>query len=106
MAVDFKKLTNDLQAARDAALKVKAKDQGSFSADRVCLSLPRTRESKVLALLKSVGLSAYKSTAWAGCYMIGPPGPGVASLAMKKCEKMAESLKASGWDAGVFYKMD
>lgn len=65
--IDYQKLENDLRDIKsitDEAIK-NIPDNGTYTKDCVLLRLPRAKESVIMSILQSVGLTGYKDT-WFG----------------------------------------
>lgn len=103
------KLMIDLKEAKELALKSvqDIMDGGTCNFDSVFVELARKREIDVMNIIKSAGLSGYK-TRYCGCngYLIMPPNVGQASRRTKAMESMLEYLKSRGYNAYGYYQMD
>ncbi len=108
MAFDYKKLTQDLIEAKEAALKsVIGDDGGSANLDCIALSLPRLREEKVIQSVKEAGLYTRGKTDWIGKrYFIHAPHGSQGNDNTSQIEAMYECLKEKGYDVLIFYQMD
>lgn len=109
MKFDAKKLTADLIAANKAASEaVKGMpDGGSANLDRVFLSVPRARETKVLEAISSAGLFCTGKSQWIGAgYFITPSAAGQGDTRCIAVEVMTKHLQEAGWNALAFQKMD
>jgi len=109
MSFDGTKLTSDLIAAnRAASVAVEGMpDGGSANQDRVFLTVPRARETKVLEAISNAGLHCSGKQQWIGAgYFIVPTGAGQGDTRYKAVQVMAQQLRDAGWNALAFQKMD
>lgn len=86
-------------------------DNGTYNFDTPCIRLPegtdisefRTRESRVY---NGFTLERISSDMWRGYYWINGICDGMQMRRTRQAEAVAESLKAQGYDALVYYQMD
>lgn len=106
----IEKLGADLRAAKPIVAKSvrRVKDGGSFSSDTVWIDIGRkphpTRFKRLEASIEAAGFDFYWSDSQKGL-LVSPDVAGQCSRRLAACETLAETLKAAGWDAGVFYRM-
>ena len=111
MKLDQPKLIQDLQAAKEAALKTARDnpgDGGTCNMDRAILFLPKgVRVAQVAGAVTRAGLSGHGST-WLGArvYFIHAPIGGQGDLNTRQAEAISWTLKTAGWGAAVYYQMD
>ena len=107
MAIDYKKLTDDLIKAKIAAEEAaKGDDGGTANLDTMTIELPRAREKKVLEAIQQAGLYGYKGQ-WLGTrYFISPPTCGQGNSRARAVQAMAKVMKQAGYDVLVYYHMD
>lgn len=108
MAFDYKKLTEDLKEAKEAALNVVTRDDGgSANLDCLALSLPRLKEEKVVKAIKEAGLYTRGKSNWIGMrYFIHAPHGSQGNDNTRQIEAMRKCLSEKGYDVLIFYKMD
>lgn len=106
--IDYKKLTQDLIIAKNAAINsIKNDDGGSANLDCLSITLPRYREEKVVEAVLGSGLYTSGRTNWYGpCYMINAPIGRQGNDNTRQVEAMYEKLKVMGYDVLVFSKAD
>lgn len=108
MAVDYKKLTEDLIRAREAAKEAaKGEDGGTANLDTMTISLPRANEKKVIEAVQAAGLFTMGRREWIGPrYFIGPPACGQGNSRVRATRAMAKVMRAAGWDVLMYEQMD
>lgn len=108
MAIDYKKLTDDLIKAKIAAEEAaKGEDGGTANFDRMTIKLPRASENKVVEAVRKAGLSCNKID-WLGPrYFIYPPKCGQGNSRYRAVQAMAKVMREAGYDVLVVYcRMD
>lgn len=108
MATDYKKLTEDLIKAKEAAIEAaKGNDGGTANLDTMTLKLPGARESKVIEAVEAAGLYTSGRSEWLGIrYFIPPPTGGQGNARNRAVEAMAKVMKEAGWNELTYYQMD
>lgn len=106
--MNYKKLTEDLIKAREAAEKaVKGEDGGSANMDCMTISLKGAREEKVIQAVEAAGLYTRGRTQWIGVrYFISVP---VAAQENDRCRQvgaMCKVMREQGYDVLEFEKAD
>lgn len=108
MAIDYKKLTEDLIRARKAAEEAaKGEDGGTANFDTMTIKLPRASENKVVEAVRKAGLRCSK-ICWLGevRYFIYPPSCGQGNSRNRAVEAMTQVMRDAGWDVLIYYQMD
>ena len=105
--IDYKKLTDDLIKAREAAEKeITGEDGGSANRDCITLRLKGYREDKTLDAIRKAGLRGFK-TEWIGTrYFINPPGVGMGNDRVRQAEAMYKVMQDLGYEPLMFEQMD
>jgi len=105
--MDYKKLTQDLIKAKQAAIEAaKGDDGGSANLDTVTIELIRAREEKVEKAANEAGLHASKIK-WIGVrYFIYPPACGQGNARVRATEAMQKALKEAGYETLMYSQMD
>lgn len=108
MAIDYKKLTDDLIKARIAAEEAaKGEDGGTANLDTMTIALPKAKENKVIEAVKKAGLYTSGKTNWIGPrYFISPPKCGQGNSRNRAVEAMTKVMREAGWDVLIYYQMD
>lgn len=103
-------LTAALIKAKEAGTKyTDIDDGGTCNFDSPKIYLPRWRQKDVEKACENAGLRCFVYTLWGSkAYVIcgGPLSSGQGDRRSKIAEVMYESLKADGYDAGMYYQMD
>lgn len=105
----YAKLADDLRTA--AALGIEAAkhsdDGGTCNFDAPTLRLPRWNQAKVKQAAKVAGLGCFVWNLWGSKrYVFSIPIGAQANARTVAAETMSKSLKAAGYDAGMYYQMD
>lgn len=106
------KLRADLSRAAEAARKAieNMPDGGTCCLDRVFIPtgknapIKRRTAAFTQAVFDAGGCTA--NTHWWTGYFVMPDSCGQGATRTVACEHMANSLRAAGWDACVYYQMD
>ncbi|SCG82682.1 hypothetical protein DW1_1109 [Proteiniborus sp. DW1] len=108
MAIDYKKLTEDLIMAKQAAEEAaKGEDGGTANLDTMTIKLPRANENKVIEAVKKAGLYTRGKSEWIGPrFFISPPKCGQGNSRNRAVEAMAKVMREAGWGILVYYQMD
>lgn len=108
MATDYKKLTEDLIKAKQAAEEAaKGEDGGTANLDTMTIELPRARETKVIEAVKQAGLYTSGRVEWFGTkYFIRPPRCGQGNSRNRAVEAMAKVMREAGYRVLTYYQMD
>ncbi|ADZ84477.1 hypothetical protein [Cellulosilyticum lentocellum] len=106
--IDYKKLTDDLVKAREAAEKaVTGEDGGTANLDSLTLKLKGYREVKVIEAVKAAGLYTRGKREWIGTrYFIGPPVGAQGNDRVRQVEAMYKVMEDLGYDVLMFCQMD
>ncbi|MGF9644054.1 hypothetical protein AAIH69_13690 [Paenibacillus sp. MABNS29] len=106
--MDYKKLTEDLQAAHNAALVAadRIADNGTANMDKVFLKLPRARETKVLEAIKEAGLYCRGKRRWIGDGYMLSVSKGQANQRDKAVTVFVDVMVNRGYDAIAYRQMD
>ncbi len=108
MAVDYKKLTEDLIKARIAAEEAaKGKDGGTANLDTMTIKIPGAREKKVIEAVKAAGLYTRGKSEWLGVrYFINPPTCGQGNSRYRAVQAMSKVMEEAGYNTLIYYQMD
>ena len=104
----YKRLADDLKAAVKAAeFAAGGDDGGTCNFDSLMLYLPRWNGKMVKQAAEDAGISVFSST-YCGrkCWLFGVPAGGQAARRTRQAKSMAQTMKAAGYTAGVYYQMD
>jgi len=106
--MDYKKLTEDLIKAKQAAIEAaEGDDGGSANLDAMTLRVPYTRESKVVEAIKEAGLFCRGRSEWIGpYYFIQPPKCGQGDSRYRAVTAMAKAMEQAGYSVLVYHQMD
>ncbi|MDH2330463.1 MULTISPECIES: hypothetical protein [Paenibacillus] len=106
--MDYKKLTDDLRAAHNAALVAtdRIEDNGTANMDKVFLTLPRARETKVLEAIKEAGLYCRGKRRWIGEGYMLSVSKGQANQRDKAVTVFVDVMVNRGYDAIAYRQMD
>lgn len=105
---DFKKLTNDLLEAKEAAkASMTGEDGGSANRDCMTIALPRLNEEKVINAIKESGLWTRGKRDWIGKrYFISVPFGGQGNDRCRQVKAMCDHMKSKGYDVLMFCQID
>lgn len=108
VAMDYKKLTEDLIKARLAAEEAaKGEDGGSANRDTMTIKLPRANEKKVMEAVKDAGLYTRGRQNWIGPrFFISPPACGQGNSRVRATEAMEKVMKEAGYDVLMYCQID
>ena len=101
-------LTAMLKIAAEAARLVDLDDDGgTCNFDSMTIHLLRWNEDGVKAAAKAAGLSAWRWQGYGGVqYVIGVPVGRQGNARTRQAEAMRNSMRAHGYDTGMYYQMD
>ena len=105
---DFKKLTNDLIEAKEAArLAMTGDDGGTANLDCMTLALPRLNKEKVVGAVKEAGLYTRGKRDWIGKrYFLNVPYGCQGNDRCRQVKAMCEVMKNKGYNVLMFCKMN
>ncbi len=105
--MDYKKLTDDLIKAKEAAIEAaKGKDGGTANLDTVTIELPRAREDKVHQAADAAGLNVFKLNWFGPRYFVYPPACGMGDSRVRATEAMRDVLRDAGYRTMMYQKSD
>lgn len=94
-------------AASGTAAAMASDDGGTCNMDAVCLSLPGWQRKKIEQAAKAAGVGCFEWNLWGCKRFVFPIRVGAQGNARTAAAEAArDSLKAAGYDAGVYYQMD
>ena len=104
----YVKLASDLTAAVAAArAAAPGPDDGACNFDSLMLSLPRWDAAKIEEAAKTAGIRAFDSTfCRRKVWVFTVPCGGQAEKYTRQAEAMCKTMKAAGYDAHVWYRLD
>lgn len=108
MKIDYKKLTNDLIKAKEAAEKaVKGEDGGSANLDCMTIALKGAREEKVIQAVRKAGLYTRGRRVWIGTrYFISQPIGAQGNDRVRQVDAMCKVMQEAGYDVLKYEQMD
>ena len=104
----YAQLASDLTAAVAAArAAAPGPDGGTCNFDSLMLSLPRWDAAKIEEAAKTAGIRAFDSTfCRRKVWVFTVPCGGQAEKYTRQAEAMCKTMKAAGYDAHVWYRLD
>lgn len=108
MKVDYKKLTEDLIKAKEAAKEaVRGEDGGTANLDSMTIALPGAREEKVIQAEKDAGLYTRGRRQWIGTrYFISVPIAAQGNDRCRQVEAMCKVMREAGYDILMYEQAD
>lgn len=108
MKIDYKKLTEDLINAKEAAKEaIIGEDGGTANLDSMTIALPGAREEKVIQAVKDAGLYTRGRRQWIGTrYFISPPIGSQGNDRVRQVEAMCKVMREAGYDILMYQQMD
>lgn len=108
MKLDYKKLTEDLIKAKEAAKKaVMGEDGGTANLDSMTIALPGVREEKVIQAVKDAGLYTRGRRKWIGTrYFISIPIAAQGNDGCRQVDAMCEVMQKQGYDVLAYHQID
>lgn len=105
----YKKLKEDLikaVAAGEVAITLDPEDGGTCNLDAATIKLPRWNRKKVEQAAREAGTGAWLWELWGSRSYVLTARGGQANARTRYAEAMRDSLKAAGYEAGMYYAMD
>ena len=99
----YRKLTNDLIAAREKAIEVAhfTDDGGTCNFDGMTLHLPNWRHEKVKEAAKKSGLRCFYFDSWK-CWVFNVPVPSQGNMRTAQAEAMHKVMEQLKYNTGMY----